>query len=101
PTPTDTPTLSLHDALPIYALPLQLGEGVVPRRHLREGLLGLAPCGATMGLLLLELGHAPPRLLQAGRRLRRRAGQRRRLLRPREIGKHTSELQSLAYLVCR
>src|SRR5205807_166672 len=66
-----------------HALPLQLGEGVVPRRHLREGLLGLAPCGATMGLLLLELGHAPPRLLQAGRRLRRRAGQRRRLLRPR------------------
>src|SRR5207253_2157579 len=51
-------------------------------RHLREGLLGLAPCGATMGLLLLELGHAPPRLLQAGRRLRRRAAQRRRLLRP-------------------
>src|SRR5207253_1250176 len=48
-----------------HALPLQLGEGVVPRRHLREGLLGLAPCGATMGLLLLELGHAPPRLLQA------------------------------------
>src|SRR2546422_5157927 len=37
-----------------HALPLQLGEGVVPRRHLREGPLGLAPCGATMGFLRSE-----------------------------------------------
>ncbi len=64
-------------------LALELGEGVAPRRHLREGPLGLAPYGATMRLLLLELGHAPARLLQAGRRLPRRVSEPRRLLRPR------------------
>ncbi len=66
-----------------HTLALELGEGVAPRRHLRQCLLGLAPCGATVRLLLFELGHAPPRLLQAGRRLPRCARQRRCLLRPR------------------
>jgi len=66
-----------------HALALELGEGVAPRRHLCERCLGLAPCGALMRLLLLELGHAPPRLLQCGGRLGRGASECRRLLRPR------------------
>src|SRR5213076_1098990 len=66
-----------------HALALELGERVAPRRHLCERRLGLAPCGALMRLLLLELGHAPPRLLQCGCRLGRGASEGRRLLRPR------------------
>src|SRR6185295_17954900 len=66
-----------------HTLALELGQSVVPRRHLREGSLGLAPCRATMRFLFLELGHTPPRLLQAGRRLPRRTSQPRCLLRPR------------------
>ena len=64
-------------------LPLELGERVPPRGHLRERFFRLALRGAVVRLLLLQLGHAAPRSLQALRRLRRRLRLRRGLPRPR------------------
>src|SRR5205823_12869711 len=97
----ESTTLSLHDALPI------LGAAGVPHRARHAGPLPRAvlpcwPCarrsaaGAVTGLLRLP---GPGRLLHrravAGRRAAagRRAG-------PVRSEEHTSELQSLAYLVC-
>src|SRR5207237_1423616 len=64
-------------------LPLELGERIPPRGHLRERFFRLALRGAVVRLLLLQLGHAAPRSLQALRRLRRRLRLRRGLPRPR------------------
>src|SRR2546425_4542155 len=79
---TEIYTLSLHDALPI----LRLAETVARVRH-RERSIGirrhLDPVGpAVMG----------------GRGCRSRSGRAYWIKRSEE---HTSELQSLAYLVCR
>src|SRR5690242_21522991 len=79
PATTEIYTLSLHDALPIFA---PHGEGA-------------APLGAA---------HADHRRRRGRRDLRRRAGparQRRRLARGLRSEEHTSELQSHVNLVCR
>src|SRR5687767_15756728 len=85
PTPTDVYTLSLHDALPIFRRPR--GESRRP---------GGGPSSTR---------RAPRRSRGAARRLggglsvqRTLSPVRGRLPRSEE---HTSELQSLAYLVCR
>src|SRR2546423_9856368 len=81
---TEIYTLSLHDALPIWARAEHAGGG----------------------------GRAPSQLAAAlpadGRRHRRRAGRPQPGMGPRHADgprarseEHTSELQSLAYLVCR
>src|SRR2546425_6283452 len=75
---TEIYTLSLHDALPIY--PASAPRPVGGRR--------LRPADR------LRQRRQPP----AGARHRARQGDRHPLRRSEE---HTSELQSLAYLVCR
>src|SRR5438874_13380054 len=74
PTPTEIYTLSLHDALPIFAHPV--------------GELGL---------------HAPPGLRVDDDRLRLRVGfeEGHQLRIARRSEEHTSELQSRRDLVCR
>src|SRR5699024_12104257 len=99
PSPTDTYSLSLHDALPIFGGPphtdrldpLQRGEG----RGRREGR---APAARP------ELDHAlrpahllPVRAAGAGGR----PGHGEGLRRPGRSEEHTSELQSRFDLVCR
>src|SRR2546425_8607483 len=75
---TEIYTLSLHDALPIYT------------RH-RAG--AAAPSAAPAG------GERPARRRRPGRG--RRSSRRGSRAAPRRSEEHTSELQSLAYLVCR
>src|SRR5205809_2260255 len=85
PTPTPTPEiypLSLHDALPISALPAQ------PRRAARQPRRGIArPHSQALR------GRLDKRLLSAASSL------------PADLGprseEHTSELQSRLHLVCR
>src|SRR5687767_15760307 len=89
PAPTDIYTLSLHDALPIY----RVFDGVVPRlQHVGDGGI-VAALGADTLLNFDEVevlvgalaeGALETAALCAGR-----------------SEEHTSELQSLAYLVCR
>src|SRR5205823_13711001 len=89
PPPPESSTLSLHDALPIFR-PVRAGSeaddheprvGIAERRHGPAPIL-LVLVRAT--LLPRDRGAMPP--------------QPRALFRSEE---HTSELQSLAYLVCR
>src|SRR5205823_14612458 len=83
PPPTTISTLSLHDALPIYRPPVQLSR---QRSQLRRQL----PEHAVQD----DRGEVP-----AEPRAHARA---RRPLHPEQRSEeHTSELQSLAYLVCR
>src|SRR5205823_13767865 len=90
-------TLSLHDALPIFARSLQHHASERPARIDRYGKrLALAhdPVRLRDGLERLPLdlcarGPRDHRARDRGRRRRRRSEE------------HTSELQSLAYLVCR
>src|SRR5205823_12519845 len=93
PPPPDIHTLSLHDALPI--------SGRRPERHGRLGRAS-APEEARHGQEQPALGA----LLQprAVWRLQREHPARSQPAHPRGEGRseeHTSELQSLAYLVCR
>src|SRR5687767_15619369 len=75
-------TLSLHDALPISAVPRPAAPRR-PRRHVA------VPCGERLRRRPRK-GPRPP------------TGPSRRHRRGRERSEeHTSELQSLAYLVCR
>src|SRR5205823_9534486 len=97
-TPPTSP-LSLHDALPIWHRPRRSGARRIapPSRAAGTAGAGAAPAGARD----LRPGGGSPR--RAGLRAgvgRRRAPRPRRLLPPRSE-EHTSELQSLAYLVCR
>src|SRR5207248_10133120 len=96
PSPTDTYTLSLHDALPIWRAQrlLQLGDRFVEQPHLLERHTQVV-MGLEVGLvdvfvdpLLEALQHILEVLLFVARRL----------LRSEE---HTSELQSPYDLVCR
>src|SRR5205823_13500798 len=90
PTP-ETYTLSLHDALPIWF------ADCVPRRA------GARRGAARAGRALAaddDLRRGPGTQSRA-RHLRRRLRERRCGRRPPRSEEHTSELQSLAYLVCR
>src|SRR5262249_61430708 len=91
PATTDTPTLSLHDALPICR-----GRGRGPEEDLQKSHL--------------ERGDRPGRHHFGQRRRRDRPFPRRRDEKSRQRGRHhgrrrseehTSELQSLTNLVCR
>src|SRR5205823_12744997 len=98
PAPPHTSTLSLHDALPIWIDGVR-GDGahderVAIRRALRDEVGADVAAGA--GLVLDHHGLAE-RLLQL-RRNQARGEVHRTSGRSEE---HTSELQSLAYLVCR
>src|SRR5205823_14954856 len=90
PIPPSTP--SLHDALPILParrLPRRARGNPQPATDHRH-LLAVADAG---GVLLRHLArHARPVHVRARSRHRGRGSQ---------IGRDTSELQSLAYLVCR
>src|SRR5205823_13131448 len=94
---TPISTLSLHDALPIFDI--RRREVLTDGQRLRR--LGHAQ---RSGVVLEERGSAPlllDRLALRGARqspLGRRKVERVRDVRSEE---HTSELQSLAYLVCR
>src|SRR5205823_14732940 len=98
--PSDLYTLSLHDALPISAARPPLAVARLPmtldpvlhrrRRHPPPGR-GLAAGHSLLDALLNQLDALP-------------AGQLPTLVRhpvPPRSEEHTSELQSLAYLVCR
>src|SRR3712207_7297678 len=83
---TEIYTLSLHDALPIFAGRVRQQQALLPRRDAAlAGVLDLG--GAQLGLPLRQRGH-----LDAQR------PQRVSFDRSEE---HTSELQSRQYLVCR
>src|SRR5205823_14589084 len=93
--PTQIYTLSLHDALPICAGPrrehVHLGPvGSHPLRQPREGCARRAARAALLGLVRCDA--ALPRARSQGPQ-RGDGGTRSE--------EHTSELQSLAYLVCR
>src|SRR2546425_12067185 len=75
---TEIYTLSLHDALPIC-------RGFVLPVHLRRPFLPLGECGFPLLLALCESSWCSSK----GKVTRLRSEE------------HTSELQSLAYLVCR
>src|SRR5205823_15109843 len=83
PPPTETSTLSLHDALPIS----RIGGARV--------LDGYAGTGA-VGIEALSRGAAHVTFVERDRRAQALVAEN--LARSEE---HTSELQSLAYLVCR
>src|SRR5205823_13713233 len=86
PPTTETYTLSLHDALPICHAAVLRNR---PERH-----LALPPQRRPAGQRTRLLRrHAVDRLVRRRRRLR--------LHRSGRSEEHTSELQSLAYLVCR
>src|SRR5205823_12399527 len=92
PAPTPTYTLSLHDALPISALSDQrafggkLGRTLVDLGYVSEEQLVHA-LATQLGLQTVDLGEAE-------------IGRDALSVVPRSE-EHTSELQSLAYLVCR
>src|SRR3712207_9213129 len=87
---TEIYTLSLHDALPIsspYAVALA-ALGFVPlNEDPAEVVVGVARAGGPRSRELIE-GFSLANALRAG-------------LTSGEIGRHTSELQSRQYLVCR
>src|SRR5947208_475049 len=97
--PTDLYTLSLHDALPIYAL---RGGGEVG--HLASNIVEYFPRPVQAGLfqklpVKLSFGeHAGGRANRPAKRLQPVFGVHVRALRSEE---HTSELQSPDHLVCR
>src|SRR5207244_13393868 len=84
PPPTSTPTLSLHDALPISAGRLRSGT-----------LAGWTRCGGSPAA-----ADRPPARARA-HRMGRVARDRGRVLALRRSEEHTSELQSPDHLVCR
>src|SRR5205823_14922689 len=91
PAPTELSTLSLHDALPIWSSAKSAASvspipGPIPTRSASSTRPSIAPtarraCGGAAGVCRVCVG-----------------GDKRRRNRSEE---HTSELQSLAYLVCR
>src|SRR5205823_13338428 len=96
-TPTSSYTLSLHDALPIYALdrPVDFKGGRKLKRIDQIGGLGQ----------VIETVRKPlqGRGIQFGQ-MRRQGIEGvdfHRVLHQQRSEEHTSELQSLAYLVCR
>src|SRR3712207_8097767 len=81
---TEIYTLSLHDALPILRVHVQLArprDDVLGQRRRGRGLVPAGAGGPVAHVLLVEARLAVPGLV--------------------EIGEHTSELQSRQYLVCR
>src|SRR5205823_14884385 len=99
PHPSTTP-LSLHDALPIYLLLAQGGDQLdaahppLAEHHVRHHRLDVAKLWVAQRRLHAGMGEAvPSERLEAPRQDGARVG-----LRSEE---HRSELQSLAYLVCR
>src|SRR5687767_15699876 len=95
PPTTEIYTLSLHDALPILARRRSRSRRA---RAPRAGCVPLRRDAAAHGRAVAGRGHA-------GGERRRRAAEtsrhRRREDAARRSEEHTSELQSLAYLVCR
>src|SRR5205823_11654274 len=93
-------TLSLHDALPICLLAPQ-DEWSVVHRHV-YGIQQKAPCRHrdAGGHGAVHVSRDRSRALQARARSRTR-GRGAAATECRRSEEHTSELQSLAYLVCR
>src|SRR5687767_10069157 len=90
--------LSLHDALPISRLRHPAGpERERGERHQRHGPVGVEREGPAVGRGRL---FTPPQHHERLAELVPRLG-RGRIQRQRRSEEHTSELQSLAYLVCR
>src|SRR5687767_15762731 len=90
-------TCSLHDALPIWIqAEVGIADGLFDARQ-RARVEGLH--GDELGLGRVHLGDLVERHLRAVVLDAHRIKHVDR--RPSEIGEHTSELQSLAYLVCR
>src|SRR5205823_14805685 len=86
-------TLSLHDALPIYDSTERLLNRFYPF-SLPLAIEPFVPQESNKTLLNERLNIMTTQILNASKTLRNRA----RVIRSEE---HTSELQSLAYLVCR
>src|SRR5687767_15778356 len=89
---TGVDTLSLHDALPIYEGVLDVDQdaaGGVNVRQLLDDQDGVEERGAGAAELLRHLDAHDPELEEAPDQVFGRSEE------------HTSELQSLAYLVCR
>src|SRR5690606_41466091 len=97
--PSASPSLSLHDALPIWA-----DDGGPRRPRSRDVTRSLGAELAAPLLLLLEvlvaLEKVEVRVLVDPAHLELRAGAQGAALRPRSE-EHTSELQSRENLVCR
>src|SRR5205823_13720768 len=98
---SSTYTLSLHDALPIYGSPdaLLLGQGACGSRPYRGGFPPeFSGCPRLLSrwhyVLLLERASARQRVQVGGYEAGTRVA-----LGPARSEEHTSELQSLAYLV--
>src|SRR5205823_12680505 len=96
PATTAISTLSLHDALPIFGDLLEQAQRTL---RLEDALFGKQ----TLQVGALDQAHGdvelPGDLARVVDRDDRRVVERRR--EPRRSEEHTSELQSLAYLVCR
>src|SRR5437660_3778465 len=86
PSPTETYTLSLHDALPIYAEPVTMRIGIGEDSELQHLVGRMSDAGH-------NIGRAERRLLDFGVIVLRIAFERSE--------EHTSELQSRGHLVCR
>src|SRR5687767_15759429 len=85
PSTTEIYTLSLHDALPISHLPQRPDAGYIPNHHAQGNDRGVRR-------QLQPTRPAPPR---------HRSGACQPVRWRGRSEEHTSELQSLAYLVCR
>src|SRR5205823_13856145 len=90
-------TLSLHDALPIFPDPLPVGVRCLRASTDRDTCVGAEDVDASMRRLDFvhkhcDLGFFGDIAMHRGRPDARRGGRSE---------EHTSELQSLAYLVCR
>src|SRR5205823_12743015 len=100
PAPTSISTLSLHDALPIFppvAVPRQPALPVGVPRHDRRSCMGGQSAlnrRAAGGRRVGRTGGSPPDLVYTPLDLTS-------LFNGARSEEHTSELQSLAYLVCR
>src|SRR5205823_13272372 len=98
PPTTEIYTLSLHDALPIYEVAVADGNG--GDEHAHERRAALAPPG---GVLRSRRSEQQPDCGERERDAREFIGREGLAVeKHRERSEeHTSELQSLAYLVCR
>src|SRR5205823_8867776 len=101
PPPAAPHTLSLHDALPISSAACRTTPPRCRRPTAGPSSPTSGPCRSAR-----TPASPPPSRRRDGRPPRRRTSREhgRRLTRPDYLGRseeHTSELQSLAYLVCR
>src|SRR5207253_3380445 len=97
PSPPDTHTLSLHDALPIY-------HGAADRREAdRERAAEAAALVAALQRHVFQSAHAPQEALGLAQQTQAAQVARHviRCLAVERSEEHTSELQSRGHLVCR